>query len=98
ARRASRSATACTRRSAGARRASRCVRMTPRGLLDAKKLLVTGVLTDRSIAFSVARRAQEEGAEIVLTSFGRAMRLTQRIAGRLPQPPDVLELDVTSEE
>src|SRR4051812_8771372 len=67
-------------------------------LLDGKKLLITGVLTDRSIAYSVARRAQEEGAEIVLTGFGRAMRLTQRMAQRLPQAPDVLELDVTDEE
>lgn len=66
-------------------------------LLDGKKLLITGVLTDRSIAYSVARRAQEEGAEIVLTGFGRALRLTQRMAQRLPQPPDVLELDVTDE-
>jgi enoyl-[acyl-carrier protein] reductase I len=66
-------------------------------LLDGKKLLITGVLTDRSIAYAVARRAQEEGAEIVLTGFGRGMRLTQRIAQRLPQPPDVLELDVTDE-
>jgi enoyl-[acyl-carrier protein] reductase I len=64
-------------------------------LLDGKKLLITGVLTDRSIAYSVARRAQEEGAEIVLTGFGRALRLTERMAQRLPQPPDVLELDVT---
>jgi enoyl-[acyl-carrier protein] reductase I len=66
-------------------------------LLDGKKLLITGVLTDRSIAYAVARRAQEEGAEIVLTGFGRPMRLTQRIAQRLPTPPDVLELDVTDE-
>jgi meromycolic acid enoyl-[acyl-carrier-protein] reductase len=65
------------------------------GLLDGKKLLVTGVLTDSSIAFSVARLAQEEGAELVLTSFGRPMRITQRVARRLPQPPDVLELDVS---
>ena len=56
-------------------------------LLDGKKLLITGVLTDRSIAYAVARRAQEEGAEIVLTGFGRGMRLTQRIAGRLPSRP-----------
>jgi enoyl-[acyl-carrier protein] reductase I len=68
------------------------------GLLDGKRLLVTGVLTDRSIAFAVARRAQEEGAEIVLTGFGRAKRLTERMAQRLPDPPDVLELDATSEE
>ncbi|HEX2849096.1 MAG TPA: enoyl-ACP reductase FabI [Acidimicrobiales bacterium] len=65
------------------------------GLLDGKKLLVTGVLTDDSIAFSVARLAQEEGAELVLTSFGRVMRLTERVARKLPTTPDVLELDVT---
>jgi enoyl-[acyl-carrier protein] reductase I len=65
------------------------------GLLDGKKLVVTGVLTDASIAFSVARLAQEEGAELVLTSFGRPMRLTERMAKRLPSPPDVLELDVS---
>jgi enoyl-[acyl-carrier protein] reductase I len=64
------------------------------GLLDGKKLVVTGVLTDSSIAFTIARLAQEEGAELVLTSFGRPMRITQRVARRLPDPPDVLELDV----
>jgi len=64
-------------------------------LLEGKRLLVTGVLTEASIAFSVARVAQEQGAELVLTSFGRPMKLTQRAARRLPQPPDVLELDVT---
>jgi meromycolic acid enoyl-[acyl-carrier-protein] reductase len=68
------------------------------GLLDGRRLLITGVLTDKSIAFAVARRAQEEGAEVLLTGFGRGMRLTQRMAGRLPQPPEVLELDVTSPE
>jgi enoyl-[acyl-carrier protein] reductase I len=68
------------------------------GLLDGKKLVVTGVLTDSSIAFSVARLAQEQGAELVLTSFGRPMRITQRVARRLPDPPDVLELDVTDPE
>jgi enoyl-[acyl-carrier protein] reductase I len=65
------------------------------GLLDGKKLVVTGVLTDASIAFAIARLAQEEGAEVVLTSFGRPMRITERVARRLPDPPDVLELDVT---
>jgi len=64
-------------------------------LLEGKRVLVTGVLTDQSIAFSVARCAQEQGAEIVLTSFGRAMSLTKRVARRLPVEPDVLELDVT---
>ena len=64
------------------------------GLLTDKRLLITGVLTESSIAFSVARRAQEEGAEIVLTGFGRGMRITERIAARLPDQPDVLELDV----
>jgi enoyl-[acyl-carrier protein] reductase I len=65
------------------------------GLLSGKRLLVTGVLTDDSLAFAVARIAVEEGAEIVLTSFGRALSLTRRVARRLPVVPDVLELDVT---
>ena len=64
-------------------------------LLDGKKLVITGVLTKDSIATAVARFAQEQGAEVVLTSFGRGMRLTQRVARSLPTPPDVLELDVT---
>ena len=64
-------------------------------LLDGKRVLVTGVLTDASIAFSVARVAQEQGAEVVLTSFGRAMSLTKRTARRLPTEPEVLEVDVT---
>jgi meromycolic acid enoyl-[acyl-carrier-protein] reductase len=63
-------------------------------LLEGRRLLVTGVLTESSIAFSIARRAQEEGAELVLTGFGRGMRITQRMARRLPEEPDVLELDV----
>ena len=66
-------------------------------LLDGKKILVTGVLTDDSLAFGAARVAQEQGAEILLTSFGRVMSLTQRVARKLPSPPDVLELDVTDE-
>lgn len=68
------------------------------GILDGKKLLVTGVLMDSSIAFHVARIAQEEGAEVVLTSFGRTMKITQAIARRLPSTPEVLELDVTDTE
>ena len=64
------------------------------GILDGKRVLVTGVLTDASIAFHVARIAQQEGATVVLTGFGR-LSLVQRIARRLPDPPPVLELDVT---
>jgi enoyl-[acyl-carrier protein] reductase I len=67
------------------------------GILDGKRILVTGVLTDASIAFHVARLAQLEGATVVLTGFGR-LSLVERIAKRLPDPPPVLELDVTSEE
>jgi meromycolic acid enoyl-[acyl-carrier-protein] reductase len=63
-------------------------------MLSGKRLLITGVLTRGSIAFEVARQAQEEGAEIVLSGFGRGMRLTERAATHLPAPPDVLELDV----
>jgi enoyl ACP reductase len=65
------------------------------GLLAGKRVLVTGVLTDDSLAFGVARLAQEQGAQVVLTSFGRAMSLTRRVAKRLAGPPEVLGLDVT---
>ncbi|MGO9874228.1 MAG: enoyl-ACP reductase FabI [Acidimicrobiia bacterium] len=65
-------------------------------LLSDKRILVTGVLNDASIAFAVARRAQQEGAEIVLTSFGRAMSLTRRAARRLPSEPPIVELDVSA--
>jgi enoyl ACP reductase len=65
------------------------------GLLDGKRILVTGVLTDSSIAFHVARIAQEQGATVVLTGFGR-MSLVERISKRLPDPPPVIELDVTN--
>ncbi len=62
-----------------------------------KRLLVTGVITDQSIAFSVARFAQEQGARVVLTGFGR-LSLVERIAKRLPEPAPVIELDVTNPE
>jgi len=67
-------------------------------LLKGKNILVTGVLTEASIAFHIARLAQEEGATVILTSFGRAMSITQRIAGRLPSPAPVIELDVTNDD
>ncbi|HZW44080.1 MAG TPA: enoyl-ACP reductase FabI [Dermatophilaceae bacterium] len=67
-------------------------------LLHGKKLLITGVLVDSSIAFHVAKLAQEQGAEVVLTSFGRAMKITQAVARRLPSTPPVIELDVTNPE
>ncbi|GAA2523190.1 enoyl-ACP reductase FabI [Pilimelia columellifera] len=67
------------------------------GLLAGKKLLITGVITDQSIAFTVARLAQEQGATVVLTGFGR-MSLVERIAKRLPAPAPVIELDVTNRE
>ncbi len=68
------------------------------GILDGKRLLITGVLTDASLAFAVAKLAQEEGAEIVLTGAGRGMRLTERTARKLPEEAEVLEFDVTSAE
>ena len=67
------------------------------GLLAGKRLLVTGVITDASIAFSVAKLAQENGATVVLTGFGR-LSLVERIAKRLPEPAPVIELDVTNPE
>lgn len=68
------------------------------GIVMGKKFLVTGVLTDQSIAFHIARLIQEQGGEVILSSFGRAMSLTTRIAGRLPKPAPVIELDVTNQE
>ncbi|KAA2266442.1 enoyl-ACP reductase FabI [Solihabitans fulvus] len=67
------------------------------GLLEGKRLLITGVITDASIAFHAARVAQEQGAQVVLTGFGR-MSLVERIAKRLPTPAPVIELDVTNQE
>ncbi len=67
-------------------------------ILEGKKLLITGVLTDDSLAFGVAKLAQQEGAEVALTGFGRALRLTQRTARKLDPVPDVYEFDVTNAE
>jgi enoyl ACP reductase len=68
------------------------------GLLSGKNILVTGVLTDASIAFHVARVAQEEGATVILSSYGRVRRLTERISARLPVAVPVIELDVTNDD
>jgi meromycolic acid enoyl-[acyl-carrier-protein] reductase len=68
------------------------------GILEGKKLLITGVLMDSSIAFHVAKIAQQEGATVILTSFGRTMKITQTIAKRLPETPVVIELDVADQE
>jgi enoyl-[acyl-carrier protein] reductase I len=67
-------------------------------ILQGKRLLITGVITKESIAFHAASLAQQEGASVLLTSFGRVRRLTERAAARLPEPVDVLELDVNREE
>jgi enoyl-[acyl-carrier protein] reductase I len=67
------------------------------GLLNGKRILVTGVLLESSIAFHAAKQAQEQGAEIILTGFGR-MSLVERIANRLPKPAPVIELDVQNTE
>lgn len=67
-------------------------------LLAGKNLLITGVLSDQSIAFHVAKLAQEQGANVILTSFGRAKSLTERAAKRLPNPVVVLELDVSNQD
>jgi enoyl-[acyl-carrier protein] reductase I len=67
-------------------------------ILQGKRLLITGVITKDSIAFHAAEQAQREGAEVVLTSFGRIRRMTERAAARLPEPVDVLELDVNKDD
>lgn len=66
-------------------------------ILAGKKILVTGVVNRHSIAFAIAERAQAQGAEVLLTSFGRVKRMTERSAARLDPVPDVLELDVNSD-
>jgi enoyl-[acyl-carrier protein] reductase I len=68
------------------------------GILEGKKILVTGVLTDASIAFHIARLAQEQGAQVVLSSYGRVLSLTTRISARLPMPAPIIQLDVTNDE
>ena len=68
------------------------------GLLAGKRLLVTGVLTEDSLAFAVARMAQQEGAEVVLSGAGRGISLTKRTARKLPHEPEVMAIDVTSPE
>ncbi len=68
------------------------------GILEGKKILVTGVLTEASIAFSAAKIAQEQGAEVILSSFGRMLPITEKMASRLPKPAPVIELDATNQE
>ena len=68
------------------------------GILDGKRILVAGVTMDSSIGFATARVAQEQGATVLISNFGRALGITKRIAKRLPVEPAVLELDVTDPE
>jgi enoyl ACP reductase len=67
-------------------------------VIAGKRFLITGVLTRKSIAFAVARELQLAGAEVLLTGFGRSRRMTERAAARLPETPDVIELDINSED
>jgi meromycolic acid enoyl-[acyl-carrier-protein] reductase len=68
------------------------------GILEGKRILVAGVTVDSSIDFAVARAAQEQGAQVVVSNFGRALSITRRIVSRLPEPAPVIELDVTDDE
>ncbi|MEI2818858.1 MAG: enoyl-ACP reductase FabI [Marmoricola sp.] len=68
------------------------------GILEGKQILVAGVTMDSSIGFAVAKVAQREGANVVVSNFGRALGITRRIVNRLPQPAPVVELDVTDDE
>jgi enoyl ACP reductase len=68
------------------------------GILDGKRILVAGVTMDSSIGFATAKVAQEQGATVLISNFGRALGITKRIAKRLPVEPAVLELDVTDAE
>src|SRR4029078_2255316 len=68
------------------------------GILEGKRILVAGVTLDSSIGFATAKVAQEQGATVLISNFGRALNITKRIAKRLPTEPPVLELDVTNQE
>ena len=68
------------------------------GILDGKRILVAGVTMDSSIGFATAKIAQEQGATVLISNFGRALGITKRSAKRLPVEPPVIELDVTDEE
>jgi len=68
------------------------------GILDGKRILVAGVTLDTSIGFATAKVAQEQGATVLISNFGRALGITKRIAKRLPVEPPVLELDVANDE
>lgn len=81
----------------GGARSRGCLCQTGPMLLEGKRLLVTGVLTEASIAYAIAEAAQQEGAELVLTGVGKALRLTERVARRLPREPPVLEMDVNDD-
>jgi meromycolic acid enoyl-[acyl-carrier-protein] reductase len=67
-------------------------------ILSEKRIVITGVVNRHSIAYAIAERAQQQGARVVLTSFGRVRRMTERAAKKLPEPPEVLELDVNNDE
>jgi enoyl-[acyl-carrier protein] reductase I len=67
-------------------------------LLEGKRILITGVLSKQSIAFRCAQLAQREGAEVLLTSFGRIRSLTEKTARRLDPVPDILELDINNHQ
>jgi enoyl-[acyl-carrier protein] reductase I len=67
------------------------------GLLDGKSILVTGILTDASLAFHIAQRAQLEGATVIVSGFGRGLSLTKRVIRKLPVEPALIEIDVTDE-
>jgi enoyl-[acyl-carrier protein] reductase I len=68
------------------------------GILEGKNILVAGVTLDTSIAFHVARIAQAEGANVIVSNFGRAMSLTGRVIKKLDPVPPLLEVDVTNDE
>ncbi len=67
------------------------------GLLDGKTILVTGILTDASLAFGIAERIQLEGGTVIASGFGRGLSLTRRVLRKLPHPTELIELDVTDE-
>ena len=67
-------------------------------LLKGKKGIIFGALNDQSIAWKVAERAHEEGAEIVLTNAPIAMRMGEINNLAEKTGSQVIPADATSED
>ena len=68
------------------------------GFLSGKKLLITGVISNRSIAYGIAKACHREGAELAFTYANE--RYADRIKGLAAEFGSelVFRMDVSSDE